>query len=203
MQHTTERRAVLYIHGKGGTAAEAEHYKPLFPGCEVFGLDYHGQTPWEAGKEIRAAVGTLKLRFDRVTLIANSIGAFFSLHADLDLLIDRAFFISPVVDMEAMILGLMAASQVTEEDLQARGKIPTDFGEDLSWEYLQFVREHPVCWNVPTAVLYGGRDTLVPFASVAAFAEKTGAALTVMDEGEHWFHTPEQMRFLDAWIVSC
>lgn len=32
---------VLYIHGKGGNAAESEHYRPLFPGREVIGLDYH------------------------------------------------------------------------------------------------------------------------------------------------------------------
>ena len=28
----------------------------------------------------------------------------------------------------------------------------------------------------------------------------TGAELTVMPGGEHWFHTEEQMRFLDEWI---
>ena len=40
--------AVLYIHGKGGSAAESGHYRPLFPGCEVMGLDYRTITPWEA-----------------------------------------------------------------------------------------------------------------------------------------------------------
>ena len=27
--------------------------------------------------------------------------------------------------------------------------------------------------------------------------------LTVTESGEHWFHTEEQMRFLDDWIRSC
>ena len=31
--------AIIYIHGKGGSAAECEHYKPLFPEYDVFGLD--------------------------------------------------------------------------------------------------------------------------------------------------------------------
>lgn len=44
--------AVIYIHGKGGSAAESEHYKSLFPDCEVIGLDYQTFTPWETGKEI-------------------------------------------------------------------------------------------------------------------------------------------------------
>ena len=40
--------AVLYIHGKGGNAAEAEHYRSLLPDAEVIGFDYSAQTPWEA-----------------------------------------------------------------------------------------------------------------------------------------------------------
>ena len=39
---------VVYVHGKGGSAQEAEHYKALFPNCEVIGFDYHAQSPWEA-----------------------------------------------------------------------------------------------------------------------------------------------------------
>ena len=34
------KSVVLYIHGKGGTASACEHYKPLFPECDVFGLEY-------------------------------------------------------------------------------------------------------------------------------------------------------------------
>ena len=33
---------VVYVHGKGGSAQEAEqaeHYKALFPDCEVIGFD--------------------------------------------------------------------------------------------------------------------------------------------------------------------
>ena len=33
-------KAVIYIHGKGGNAEEAIHYKPLFSDCDVIGLDY-------------------------------------------------------------------------------------------------------------------------------------------------------------------
>ena len=46
---------VLYIHGKDGTAGERERFRPLFPGCEVVGLDYQTFTPWETGREIRDA----------------------------------------------------------------------------------------------------------------------------------------------------
>ena len=35
------------------------------------------------------------------------------------------------------------------------------------------------------------------------FAQKIGAPVTVMDGGEHWFHTAEQMVFLDKWMLNC
>ena len=191
---------VLYIHGKGGAAAEAEHYRPLFPGRDVIGLDYRGATPWEAGAEIQTALAELKPSYDRVTLIANSIGAYFSMHAGIDKQIDRAYFISPIVDMEKLIDDMLAWAGVTEEELHARGLIHAAFGEDLSWDYLCYVRSHPPVWDVPTEILYGEFDELTALKTMEDFARAQGAGLTVMPGGEHWFHTPEQMRFLDNWI---
>ena len=50
--------------------------------------------------------------------------------------------------------------------------------------------------------LYGERDELTDMRTITEFAEKSGAALTVMPGGEHWFHTDEQLRFLDRWISA-
>ena len=193
---------VLYIHGKGGSAAESEHYRPLFPGYELIGLEYRGSTPREAGEEVCRAVEKLRREYEAVTLIANSIGAYFSMSAGIEGLIRRAYFISPIVDMEGLIRGMMDRAGVSEEQLEAARVIPTAFGEELSWDYLCYVREHPIRWRVPTQILYGSRDALTPFDTVAAFAKAHGAGLTVMEGGEHWFHTPEQLRFLDAWILE-
>ena len=194
---------VLYIHGKGGSAAESEHYRPLFLDREVIGLDYQTFTPWETGAEIFAAVTKLKEQYESITLIANSIGAYFSMHAGIDGLIGRAYFISPIVDMERLILNMMRWANVTEKQLQAEGVIATDFGEDLSWDYLRYVREHPIRWTAPTEILYGSRDNLTAYETISAFADSHNARLTVMEGGEHWFHTAQQMRFLDDWIRAC
>ena len=91
--------AVVYIHGMGGSPDESAIYGPLFPGRDVIGLDYKSFTPWEAGEEIRKAVVSLKKSYTEVTVIANSIGAFFLMHSGTCGLISRAYFISPVVDM--------------------------------------------------------------------------------------------------------
>ena len=196
----TTHTIILYIHGKLGSAAESEHYKPLFAGCEVIGLDYKTFTPWETGLEIRAATEKLHRQYGKIILIANSIGAFFSMNADLNSLVEQAYFISPIVDMERLIADMMAWANVTEAQLQEQNIIHTDFGEDLSWKYLCYVRTHPIEWNVPTSILYGSKDNLTSLETIRLFAEQHNASLTVMDGGEHWFHTEEQMKFLDKWI---
>lgn len=32
------------------------------------------------------------------------------------------------------------------------------------------------------------------------FVNKHNARLTVLENGEHWFHTEEQLAFLDKWL---
>ena len=196
------KELVVYIHGKDGCARESEHYKPLFPEYEVVGLDYQTFTPWETGKEIREAVTKLNAEYDSIILVANSIGAFFSMNAGINAMIRRAYFISPVVDMERLILDMMALENVSEKELKDKGVIKASSGEELSWEYLSYVRDHPVRWAVPTRILYGCHDSLIPFHTVAAFSNAHGAELTAFEEGEHWFHTAAQMRFLDQWIAE-
>ena len=194
--------AVLYIHGKGGSAAESDHYKRLFPDCRVTGLDYQSFMPWETGKEIRETVMKLNAKYDSIVLIASNIGAFFCMNAGIDAMIHSAYFISPIVDMERLILNMMSGADVSEKELEEKGVIPTSSGEDLSWDYLCYVRDHPVCWTVPTRILYGSRDNLTSHETITAFAKAHDAELTVMEDGEHWFHTDEQMRFLDNWIME-
>ena len=80
--------------------------------------------------------------------------------------------------------------------------ILVDFGDDLSWDYLGYVRNHAIHWNVPTQILYGSNDNLQSIDTMNKFVQENGAGLTVMDGGEHWFHTEEQMKFLDEWIVE-
>ena len=194
------KKAVIYVHGKGGSAEEVGHYKALFPDYEIIGFDYKSQTPWEAKKEFPDYFAEKKKSFESIILIANSIGALFSIYSLDRTLVDRAYFISPIVNMEDLILRMMQQAKVTETELEEKGEIKADFSETLSWRYLCYVREHPISFNVPTYILYGERDNLTSFKIISDFAEKHHAYLTVMPGGEHWFHTEEQMSFLDSWI---
>ena len=135
-----------------------------------------------------------------VTIVANSIGAFFAMHALQGMEIKKAYFISPIVNMQILIEKMMSQACVSEEELRDSGELGTKCGEKLSWKYLCYVREHPICWTAPTHILYGEKDDLTSFETICEFANQIKATLTVMKNGEHRFHTAEQMRFLDDWI---
>jgi len=194
------KKCLVYVHGKGGSAAEAEHYKPLFHGDDVIGFDYRAQTPWEAKAEFTDYFARLSGKYDSLILAANSIGAFFSLCSLREIKLEKAFLISPIVNMEELISDMMLWAGVSEDRLREEKTIETPFGETLSWEYLQWVRENPVRATAATLVLRGSEDTLQSLETIRAFCDSCGAELTVMEGGEHWFHTDEQMAFLDNWI---
>lgn len=194
--------AVIYIHGKGGNADEAEHYKPFFKNSEVIGFDYKSQNPWEAKEEFPRFFDSVSKKYCITELIAVSIGAYFALNALSGVKIERAYFISPVVDMEKLISDMMTWTNISEDELREKKEIPTAFGETLSWEYLCYVRENPVVWKIPSRILYGEKDNLQSYETIAEFARRTNASLTVMKGGEHWFYTESQMNFLDNWLKT-
>ena len=72
---------------------ETETPEETIPDEKVTGLDYKTFTPWETGKEIHEAVKVLKEKYESIVLIANSIGAFFCMNADIDGMIKKAYFI--------------------------------------------------------------------------------------------------------------
>ena len=156
------KKLAIYVHGIGGNAGEAEHYRPLLSGFgyDVVGFDYRAQNPWEAREEFPPFLESEKSGFDSILLIANSIGAYFAMSSLSALHIDRALFISPVADMEKLICDMMNRANVTEDELRARGEIPTEFGETLSWDYRCCLRAHPIKWSVPSRIDLLRKDLL-------------------------------------------
>ena len=104
--------------------------------------------------------------------------------------------------MERLILDMIGWARTTEAELKEKKIIPVDFGDDLSWDYLQYVRNNKINWKVPTEILYGSLDNLQSLETIQQFAKGCGANVTVMEGGEHWFHTEDQMKFLDEWMQN-
>ena len=154
--------------------------------------------PWTAVPDIRASLDFAKRLWNSVSLRAVSIGAYAALLAfDAP---EQALLVSPVLDMEALIRTMMGWAGVSEEQLREAGEIAAPSGQTLSWPYLCWVREHPIrSWSCPIHILYRSEDALISRQTVEAYARQHSASLTVMEGGEHWFHTPRQTAFLRSW----
>ena len=195
------KSVVVYIHGKGGSVEETYYYKKFFnDDYDVIGFDYKSELPWEAKAEFQKYFTDISSKYDRVILIANSIGAYFSLISLSEISIEKAMLISPIVDMESIILNMMKCENITEDELMLEKEIETSFGEFLSWEYLSYIRKNTIHWDIPTNILFADNDNMTSLDSMTNFTKKINADLTIMENGEHWFHTEEQMRFLDNWF---
>ena len=195
------KKAILYIHGKGGSHLEAEQYKNICRDYDVWGFDYTVDVPWVVEEKLQAFYNEISEKYTGISIIANSIGAYFTMNSLKNRKIEKAFFISPIVNMEKLILDMMTWANVTEQELQDKEEIETSFGETLSWKYLSYVREHPIRWKAPTEILYAGRDHLTSRKTIDEFVFAHNAGLTIMEDGEHWFHTEKQLAFLEHWLL--
>ena len=194
------KKAIIYIHGKGGSSFEINQYKESCLGFDMIGIDYNEYLPWIVEKQIKLVYEKVEKTYDEIYILANSIGAYFAMHSLQNVNIKKALFISPILDMEQLILNMMNWTKVSEETLCEKKEITTDFGETLSWKYLCFVRENPIIWNIPTEILYGEKDNLTSCETIDKFIKNHNVHLTVMENGEHWFHTKEQLIFLNNWL---
>ena len=196
------KNVVIYIHGKYGTAEEAEYYRKFFNETDIIGFEYTSEYPWDFQKEFSNFIDNIYIKYKKISIIANSIGAYFTMLSLTNKNIEKAFFISPIVDMEKLITDMMVSENITEEELYKKKEIKTSFGETISWKYLTFVRKNPIEWNVLTYILYGEKDNMTSYETILNFTNKSKANLTIMRDGEHWFHTDEQIEFLNNWIKN-
>ena len=205
-------KVYIYVHGKMGCKEEAAAFAEIAcpKGYQVLSIDLpgHGErksemdsfVPWKVEVELQSVMKYAKVHWNQILLRATSIGAWFCMLAYPNENLTKSLFVSPVLDMEQLIKNMMQWASVTEKTLKERKVIPTNFGETLDWEYYQYVRKNPlVDWKSTTAILYAGKDNLTSRKTVDNFVLHFQSRLTVMEYGEHWFHTPEQLLALNKW----
>lgn len=193
----------IYVPGQGGNKEEAERFYLVAKkyGYQVLGIDLpqNGADFFAAISFIKEIYNFAKENWQHIALRAVSIGAWFSLMALKDEKPENCLFSSPLLDMNRMICSLMAASRVTEEQLEKERIIRTDFGQTLNWDYLVFARENPVRACGKTAVFYASGDELIPKSEIDDFANNNFCRLTVYDGGEHWIHKENDLRIMEEW----
>lgn len=202
------RKVYIYIHGQGGCKEEAEAFSNIavFNGWQVLSIDLpqHGERktedktfePWNVVPELRCVMDYAKNNWKHIALFANSIGAYFSMLSFSGDQLENALFVSPVLDMKRLIANMMRWAGVTESQLKKERIIQTSFGQPLSWDYREYVIAHPIVkWDIPTQILYGADDNMIERQTIEKFSHQHQCKLTVMENGEHWFHTEEECSF--------
>ena len=93
----------------------------------------------------------------------------------------QALFVSPILDMK-------------------------EFVDDLSTcedDYYGWVINNPIThWDAPLFILRPEVDLFVSEEVGRDFISRHQCHITIMPDGEHWFHTAKQLAFLKEWEES-
>ena len=174
-------RVFLFVHGLHGRKEESLAFAEVAvpKGYQVLGIELPVERkPWEVLPLLNEVRDYLYSNWDSVSIRANSIGSWFSLLAFQGGKVDKALFVSPLLDMKKYI-----------EEMPTREE-----------DYYKWTVNNPIIrWEAPTYILRPGEDPVVKESINREFIHQHKCRLTIMPDGEHWFHTPEQLTFLKAW----
>lgn len=196
------KKIAVYIHGAHGSSQEVSDYEFLKGRFDVVGLDYQDGNPWELKETIQKEFERITDGYEDIIVIANSIGAFYTYEYLSDYNIKQAFFISPIVSMFQTIVDLMVMYNIKDKQLEKKRFITLEDGTVLSFNFYQQVSNEDDSWDKPTEILYGSYDEQVYVQSMIEFLEKHPLAkLTVKEDAEHYFNSPEEKEFIRDWII--
>lgn len=210
-------RLFIAVHGnmsnKEDTVIEILAEEAIKKGYQVlsFDLPEHGErksdrdrTPCKVQfcvSDLSVIMNYAKEHSKEISLFACSMGAYFSLLAYQNDILKKALFLSPVVNMERIIENMMTWFNVTPDRLQKEMTIETPIGQKLYWDYYCYVKQHPInIWNADTDIMYGAKDELCEFETINYFVKKYCCGLEVVEAGEHYFHTKEQLNAFRHWL---
>lgn len=202
-------KVYLFVHGKMFSKEAAEAFAEIAEarGYQTISFDLpgHGERAdenercdiWNGMRDLAVIGDYVFANWKEISLFGCSLGAFFCLHTYKECKIEKCLFQSPILDMEYLIQQMMLWFDVSEERLERQKEVDTPI-DVLSWDYYQYVRKHPIQrWNIPTYILYGGKDNLQSLEVIKHFTGKFNCVLTVAENSEHSF-----MDEGDGWIIE-
>ena len=205
----------LCVHGKMSSKDAFEEFAAIAEkkGFQTlsFDLPEHGDRKgeadrcdiWNGMRDLKTVAAYAFANWSEVSLYGCSLGAYFSLHAfHKDYNFRKCLFQSPILDMEHLIGKMMLWFGISEEQLMVEKEIPTPI-DPLRWDYFCYVKEHPTTnWNIPTHILFGGKDDLQNREIMEAFTAKHGGALTISENSEHPFMAEDDGAIITKWLKA-
>ena len=179
-------KVFLFVHGLHGNKEEALAFAEVAvpKGYQVLGVELPLESKPSLGRFLpllNEVCDYLYSNWKSVSVRANSIGSWFSLLALQNKKVDQALFVSPILDMKEFV-----------DDLSTR--------ED---DYYGWVINNPIThWDAPLFILRPEVDLFVSEEVGRDFISRHQCHITIMPDGEHWFHTPKQLAFLKEWEES-
>lgn len=205
-------KAYLFVHGKMSSKESAEAFAQVAmeKGYQTvsFDLPSHGERIgenercdiWNGMRDLAIAGDYVFANWKEVSLFGCSLGAYFCLHTYQTRNFKKCLFQSPIVDMEYLIRQMMEWFDVPEERLAQEKEVETPI-DILSWEYYQYVKIHPIRkWNIPTNILFGGKDNLQSLTVMRTFADRFNSVLTVAENSEHSFMEKGDGIIVEEWL---
>jgi esterase/lipase len=151
--------------------------------------------------DLKVIMEYAKNNYDEISIWACSMGAYFSLLAYQNENINQCLFLSPIVDMKILIENMMLWANTNIKELEEKKEIKTHFGQTLYWDYYQYVINHPITkWNIKTNILYGSQDNMQSEEIMKNFSNSFNCNLSILTNGEHYFHTDEQLEYYKEWL---
>ncbi len=174
-------KVFLFVHGLHGRKEEALPFAEVVvpKDYQVLGIDLPVERkPWEVLPVLNEIRDYLYENWKSVSVRANSIGSWFTLLAFQSMKVDQTLFVSPILDMKRFI------------ELMPQRKD----------DYYEWVVNNPIMrWDAPTYILRPEIDLIVSEEVGHDFISQHQCQVTMMTDGEHWFHTPTQLEILRKW----
>lgn len=211
----TSKRVIIAVHGQ-----DAHKEDPTIAilarqaaenGIQVLSFDLPGhggntqssQTIDEYIQTLKLIMQAAQMKWQKISLFACSIGAYFSLQAYQEESLDHVYFLSPIVNLFELIDDEMQREQITEEQLEREQEIETKNGMMLDWQYYNYVKTHPVIsWEYPTYILFGGQDKFQSKTQIRKFVHDFQCKLKIEEDAGHYFHTKEELESYAAWLET-
>ena len=205
-------KVYLCVHGKMSSKESAEGIAKIAEqrGYQTLSFDLpgHGERKnenkrcdiWNGIQDLTVIGDYVFTNWREVSLYACSLGAYFCLNAYTGCNIKKCLFQSPILDMEYLIKQMMVWFEISEERLASEKEIDTPI-DLMSWEYYQYVKEHPIQnWDIETKILFAGRDNLQSLETMKDFVNKFNCVLTVSEHSEHPFMADGDGAIVEQWL---
>jgi hypothetical protein len=212
IQGIESNKILLAVHGlmsnKEDTVINIAAKCAIESGYQVISIDLpeHGGrkddkklVPWVCVDEIQKVYQYVQNEQKEISLFGCSIGAYMSMLALNEMKIKKSYFLSPIVNMHYLIKGMMYGFNITEERLKQEKYISLPIGQTLDWNYYRYAKEHLLCWNHDTNVLWGNKDDMMPESEIDSFSYDSHAIVEKVNS-EHYFHLDEQLELFENWF---